>query len=49
MVITSSNDALKDQDYRSYSENNELNRTFVSMRNNLREDLKGIHDIEWHK
>ena len=48
MIITGSNESLeKDQECRSYSDINELNRTFVSMRNNLREDLKGIHDIKW--
>lgn len=48
MIITGSNVSLeKDQEHRSYSDINELNRTFVSMRNNLREDLKGIHDIKW--
>lgn len=48
MIITG-NDVISDKDQRSksYSETSELNRTFISMRNNLREDLKGIHDIKW--
>ena len=48
MIITG-NDEISDKDLRnkSYSETSELNRTFISMRNNLREDLKGIHDIKW--
>ena len=48
MIITGSNETTeKDQEGRSYSDNSDLNRTFVSMRNNLREDLKGIQDIHW--
>ena len=48
MIITGNDEISdKDQGSKSYSETSELNRTFVSMRNNLREDLKGIHDIKW--
>lgn len=48
MIITGNNEISdKDQRNKSYSEASELNRTFISMRNNLREDLKGIHDIKW--
>lgn len=48
MIITG-NDEISDKDQRSksYSETSELNRTFISMRNNLREDLKGIQNIQW--
>lgn len=48
MIITGKDeDTDKDQRSKSYSELSELNRTFISMRNNLREDLKGIRDIKW--
>ena len=48
MIITGKDEVTdKDQRSKSYSEPSELNRTFISMRNNLREDLKGIHDIKW--
>lgn len=48
MIITGSNDNKeREQDYNSISESSELNRTFVSMRNNLREDLKDIKNIQW--
>lgn len=48
MIITGCNKkAEKDLDCRSCSGNSDLNRTFVSMRNNLREDLKEIMKIEW--
>lgn len=48
MIITGNNESLeKDQESRSYSDNSDLNRTFVSMLNNLREDLKDIQSIQW--
>ena len=48
MIIIGSNEKTeKDQECRSYSDNSDLNRTFVSMRNNLREDLKEIKNIQW--
>lgn len=48
MIITGSNETSeKDQENRPYSDNSDLNRTFVSMRNNLREDLKDIQNIQW--
>lgn len=48
MIITGSNETSeRDQERRSYSDNSDLNRTFVSMRNNLREDLKDIKNIQW--
>ena len=48
MIITGCNDALaKEQECKTYTEGSELNRTFVNMRNNLREDLKDIPNIEW--
>ncbi len=48
MIITGSNKTSgRDQECKSYSESSELNRTFVNMRNNLREDLKDIKKIQW--
>ncbi len=48
MIITGCNKTSgRDQECKSYSENSELNRTFVNMRNNLREDLKDIKNIKW--
>lgn len=48
MIITGSNETSeRDQKYRFYSDKSDLNRTFVSMRNNLREDLKDIQNIQW--
>ena len=45
MIITG-NDEVSDKDQRnkSYSETSELNRTFISMRNNLRESLSDLHE-----
>lgn len=48
MIITGSNETKeREQDTKSYFESSELNRTFVNMRNNLREDLKDIKNIQW--
>jgi hypothetical protein len=48
MIITGCNEETeKDLECRSYSDNSDLNRTFVSMRNNLRDDLKEIKNIQW--
>ncbi len=48
MIITGCNETSgKDKECKSYSETSELNRTFVNMRNNLREDLKDIKNIQW--
>ncbi len=48
MIITGSNETTEmEQDSKSFSESSELNRTFVNMRNNLREDLKDIKNIQW--
>lgn len=49
MIITGCNDETeKNLECRSYSDNSDMNRTFVGMRNNLREDLKGIQNIQWN-
>lgn len=48
MIITGSNEKTeKGQECRSTSDISDLNRTFLSMRNNLREDLKDIQNIQW--
>lgn len=48
MIITGCNETSgRDQECNSNSENSELNRTFVNMRNNLRDDLKDIKNIKW--
>lgn len=48
MIITDSNETKeREQDSASYFKSSELNRTFVNMRNNLREDLKDIKNIQW--
>ena len=48
MIITGSNETTKrEQEIKSYAESGEMNRTFVNMRNNLREDLKDIKNIKW--
>lgn len=48
MIITGSNKiSLKEPECKSYFESSELNRTFVNMRNNLRDDLKDIKNIKW--
>ena len=48
MIITENKESSdKNQISKSYTETSELNRTFISMRNNLREDLKDIKNIRW--
>ncbi len=47
MIITGCNETSEKSPKGSSSETSELNRTFISMRNNLREDLKGIQCIKW--
>lgn len=48
MIITGCNETLdRDSIQKSFSEDKELNRTFQSMRNTLRNDLKDIKEIKW--
>jgi len=48
MIITGSNEiSEKDRERKSSPEKNEMSRTFICMRNSLREDLKDIKNIQW--
>lgn len=47
MIITGCNETSEKSPKGSSSETGELNRTFISMCSNLREDLKGIQCIKW--